>query len=499
MPGTSAVANGNSPSAAGRIRQVWGGPLWVSLITVLAGTLRVLYLTSQGIIPDESFSIFLGRMTSAEFVRIVWGSEFNMVLYYTLLRWWMHLGHGEFLIRMLGVVFATATVPVVYLLGKRLFDDRTAMLAALLLAVHPSHLMLAQRARSYPLLILLVSLASLCLVRALQKPTWTAWMAYAVLSAAAVYSHFFAVLVIAAHCLSLLYLVRRPLPGKMVLSSLALLAILLMPFAVFLLHHGDTSHVAWVVDLSLQQVLSVLYSLTLSKARCLTYVAAWCMAAWTAWRGSSPDWRWPYQFTFTWLMLPPAVIVGASLFQPLLVERYLSICIPAAVLLAATGIVQLSRWSRIVAIGLLVLILIYSATGIRFYYRHPEFAEDMRGASGYVLAHVQPGDVVIAGNVAGLTFDYYRDIDRATLPPFTRLESVPVSLPSPLPKNVWLLGGTRFNPNWKGGVPGAAEAEVQAFAVAHKGEYCPLPPHAEAGGVKVWQFSLCPSHPESAR
>ena len=150
-PHESAVADDKSLAVAGPIRRVWGARPWVLLITVLAGILRMLYLASQGMIPDEGFSIYLGRISSAEFVRIVWGSEFNMVLYYMLLRFWMHLGQSEFLIRMLGVVLATATVPVVYLLGKRLFDERVAMLAALMLAVHPAHLMLAQRARSYPL------------------------------------------------------------------------------------------------------------------------------------------------------------------------------------------------------------------------------------------------------------------------------------------------------------------------------------------------------------
>jgi mannosyltransferase len=496
MSNTSVVIDSNSPSSAGRGRSFRMAPLWVLLITVLAGVLRTLCLTSQGITLDESFSIFLGRTTYSNFVHLVWSSEFNMVLYYVLLRLWMNLGHSEFVIRMLGVLFATATVPVVYFLGKRLFDERTALLAALLLAMHPSHLMLAQRARSYPLVILLVSMASLCFVLALQKPTRAIWMAYAAFSAASIYSHFFAVLVIAAQMVSLLFILRRPPPWKLALPALAFLAVLLLPMAAFFLHHGDTSHVAWVPDLSLQQVLWVLYSLTLSKGRSLAYIVAWGLAAWAAFRASSPDSRWPYQFTFTWLLVPPAVIIAASLYQPLLVERYLAICIPASMLLAAAGIIQLSRWTRAAAIGLLALILLYSASGIRFYERHPEFAEGWRGASTYVLAHVQAGDVVIVGGLAGLSFDYYREIDKVGLPSFARLESVATSLPSPPPQNVWLIGDTRFNPNWKGAVPGAGQAEVQAFAVAHQRDYCPLPTHAEMDGVRAWQFRRCISSSE---
>lgn len=491
MASSSVLADCTPPTEAGRkslFGKVW---LWVLLITVLAGVLRTLLLTSQGLILDESFSVYLGRTPFANFVNMVWGSEFNMVLYYILLRLWMHFGHGEFIVRVLSVMFATATVPVIFLLGKRLFDERTGLIAALLFAVHPYHLMLAQRARSYPLLILLVSLASLCFVRGLQKPTRAIWMAYAVLSAAAVYSHFFAILVIAAQLFSLRFLWQRPLPWRMLFSSVTLLAVLLLPFAVFLLQNGDKSHVAWIPDLNLQHLLWVFYSITLSKARSLTYVALWCLAAWSAFRASSLDRRWPYQFTFSWLIVPLILTITASVVQPILVERFLSICIPAAVLLAAAGIIQLARWSRPVAFGFLLLVLLYSASAIRFYDRHPEFTEDWRGASAYVLQLVKPGDAVMVGGLAGMTFDYYRDISGANLPPFVRLDSVNAPLPDPPPQNVWLLGSTRFNPNWKGAAPGAAEAEVLGFADTHQRGYCPLPPHPLAGGATVWQFHRC--------
>jgi hypothetical protein len=161
------------------------------------------------------------------------------------------------------------------------------------------------------------------------------------------------------------------------------------------------------------------------------------------------------------------------------------------VLLAAAGIIQLWLWSRPLSIVILSLILVYSASAIRFYDRHPEFAEDLRGASAFVLAHVQPGDAVIIGGLSGLAFDYYHEMSDASLPFFVRLDSVHAPLPDPLPQNVWLLGSTRFNPNWKGAVPGAAEAEVQTFADAHKRDYCPFPPHREAGSLTVWQFRRC--------
>lgn len=464
--------------------------IFIVLITGLAGALRTLYLTSQGVTLDESFSLYLGRTSSIDFFHTIWESEFNMVLYYMLLRGWMHLGHGEWIIRFLGVLLSTATVPVIYSIGSQLFDRRTGIIAALLIAVHPYHLMLAQRARSYPLAILLVSLSSLLFIRLVERPSPVSAMGYALLSAAAVYSHFFSLFVVVAQLCSILVLPKSRVPWKLLAVSLTVLAGLLVPFGWFTLTHASTTHVAWVQDLSVQQTLRVLYALTLSKARSLIYLVLWCAAGY-AWLRQPYTTRWPYAFLFAWLVVPIALTAAASVRYPLMVERYLSVCLPASVLVASAGSIALLRFSRVWAIGLLGIVLLYSLATIRFYDRHPEFAEGWREASRSILSRVEPGDVVIAESLTGYTFDYYRDTFSKPLPAFWRLDSLEATLPKPLPANVWILASTRFNPNWRGAAPGAAETAVQKFAEAHKREYCPAPPYFQEGEAQVWQFRFC--------
>jgi hypothetical protein len=41
--------------------------IFIVLITGLVGALRTLYLTSQGVTLDESFSLYLGRTSSIDF------------------------------------------------------------------------------------------------------------------------------------------------------------------------------------------------------------------------------------------------------------------------------------------------------------------------------------------------------------------------------------------------------------------------------------------------
>ena len=269
-----------SASVTGKQPQTldWSAGLAVGLIAILAGALRLSQLTSRSLTLDEGFSVFLARSDAATFSRLIWHSEFNMMLYYGLLRVWLQAGSSEFAVRSLSVLCAVATVPVIYLLGARLFGRGTSLIACLLLAVHPFHLELSQQARSYTLLILLVSLSSYFFLQTVENASWAHCILYGAVSAAAVYSHFFAALVIVAQWLSLWMWQRQP-PWKTVARSLSVLIVLLIPAAWYLLH-AQRSHVTWIPGPSWRQALEVLYSLTLSKGRCLIYLALWAVAMW---------------------------------------------------------------------------------------------------------------------------------------------------------------------------------------------------------------------------
>ena len=457
--------------------------LFLAFLTFAAALLRISHLTAQGLNLDEGFSAYLGRTTLPDFAATVWNSEFNMVLYYATLRLWMQLGHSEFVIRLISVGFAAATVPAVYFLARRLFPDGwTPLIASLLLAVHPVHLMLSQDARSYSLVIMLVTLASLFFLRGLQSPSWANTAGYAFVSAAAVYSHFFALLVIFGHAVALVFYPGK-LPAKRIVLAAFLLALFLLPFAAFMLRHSNVGHVSWVRPLHRQQVLDLLYSLTLSKWRSLTYLTAWIVALVAA-ESSSRDDAWPYRFTATWLFVPVLLTFAGSIWRPLLVERFLSVCIPACVVLAAAGIAIIARRSRAAGLALLVLMVFYSASNIRHYFRHPEYGENWREATAYLLARAQPGDeVVLLPGLGPPTFDYYRERNPRKIVDLRLADSASAPLPYPPPPNVWFIGPVLLTPNWAD--------EAAAFAEAHRGEYCGEPPQPKSGSVRVWEFRLC--------
>lgn len=466
------------------------GTAWVVLLTVLAAVLRLLHLTGEGLTADEGFSVFLAQTSATNFRHIVWNGEFNMALYYVVLRGWLHLGRSEFAIRLLSVLLGAATIPVLYCLGVRLFQRSTALIACLLLAVHPADLVLSEHARSYPLVILLVAASSLLFLRLIEKPTSCDAITYAVVSAAAVYSHFFALLIITAQWLSLVFSPKRSLPWRKLLVSLLLLAVLLVPLGIFFLQKRPGGQVDWVTPLSRSQVESVLYSLTLTKERSLFYVALWAAAIWGGLRRRTKRSAWSYWFVTAWLFVPPAITIGVSLIKPLVMARFLAVCIPASVLLAGAGVSQMARWSRPLAAVWLLLILFHSARGIQYHIRNLKTAEDWRGASGYLVSHIEPGDLIVMEPYRRHTFDYYRETHQA-VPQFLSSDSLSAPLPNPLPKTIWYMASVRFNPYWKSDKPGAAQNEVRAFTEAHRQSYCTVTLDSAFSPVEIWQFTRC--------
>jgi mannosyltransferase len=448
------------------------------LVTALAAVLRLFYLTSKSFNLDEGLSLYLGRADFASFRHFVGSVEMNMVLYYALLRLWFHVGTGEYVVRLLSVIPAIATIPVVYAIAARLAGRRAGQVAALLLAVQPMHVEFSQEARSYAWAVLLVCLSSLYYLRALDRPSRVNFTIYAFTSALAVYAHVFAGLVLVAHWAALFFRDREKVPLRKLAASVLLLAVLIAPGVVAILNSGN--HLGWVLKPTRHDILDLLYSLSLSKLRCLVYVFLWGAAVWAAIKSRAE--RWTSGFAGLWLFLPVAITIAASYYKPLLVSRYLLVCVPASVILAAAGLVRLNR---IVAVILLSLAVLYSISGDRFYYRHPQLTEDWRGATKHVLSNISPGEIIVLlPAFSMLTFDYYRQA--AGVPDGTVLElETAAEIPTTNRGTVWFLASGIITPQ-------IGPAEVAAFLTRQKGSYS-VAELRDFSGVKLWRVEHCPA------
>ncbi len=228
--GATAVARTDRPS---RLLGVEAETWILVAITVIAAGLRFANISSQSYWLDESQAVHelhlgFGSMLGA------WSSyEWNPPLYFVVGWPWVKLfGTGELGLRSLSALLGVAVVPLIYLCGRELVSRRAGLVAAAFAAVNPFMIWYSQEAREYMLLIALCTASLLFFARAWNRGGGgrdLLW--WAVLSALALLTQYFAGFLIAAEGLMLIYRARSR-ASVLALGALGLVELALIPHVV---------------------------------------------------------------------------------------------------------------------------------------------------------------------------------------------------------------------------------------------------------------------------
>ena len=96
---------------------------------------------------------------------------------------------GEFPIRLPSLIFGLGGIVAIYFLAARLFDERTGIIAALLLGLNPYHLFYSQMARSYAMAATLSILSFIWILRLVETRKVSDAVLYVSFTCLAIYSH----------------------------------------------------------------------------------------------------------------------------------------------------------------------------------------------------------------------------------------------------------------------------------------------------------------------
>jgi mannosyltransferase len=216
----------------------------LALLIVLAAVVRFATLAQQSLWYDEA-------VTAAHVLHPSLGSTLSAVvhventppLYYMVAWGWTRvLGSGVFTLRALSAVAGVATVAVAWAIGRELGSRRAAIVLAAIVASNPLFVWYSQEARSYELFVLLASVAFLFFLRARAVPTQRNLGAWALCSALALLTHYFAAFLIAAEAALLL---RGRMRDRRVLGAVGAVAavgVALLP----LIHAQGGRGTSWI-------------------------------------------------------------------------------------------------------------------------------------------------------------------------------------------------------------------------------------------------------------
>jgi uncharacterized membrane protein len=390
-------------------------------ITMVAAFFSFLHIGEKSVWFDEAHSIFFARMPWGDFWTVLSSKEANQGLYYIILKFWLVFGDGEFAVRALSAVFAIASIPLLYALGRRLFGVRTGLTAALLLSVNAYFIEYAQEARGYSLVLFLVILSSFLFIRMIQDPDdKITFYGYIIVSILAVYAHFFAALVITAQAFSVPFLPPENIRSRRLLYAGMMIAAFITPIIYFILTK-DSGQISWIPKPSLNQLKSLFMDLSgnVGSKGYLTYVYLFPCAIAVAYAlvtlvksGRSID-SWRHVFAILWFGVPIFISFVFSFIKPILLNKYLIISMPGLILLAGMGITSFKNKLYYVVIVALISILSVT-TIIKDYY--PKQKENFRDSVSYISSNAQPGDgIIIYFHYNIVPFEYYMNRFRRTV------------------------------------------------------------------------------------
>jgi mannosyltransferase len=417
---------------------------WALVVVTLIGVAACFIgIGHKPLANDEGTSYFIAQLDFDRLWTSLSTSEANGSPFYLALHVWIGAGSSEAVLRILPALFAAGSVPVVYLLARKIAGRPTATLTAFLMAIDTVFISHAQEIRSYPLALLLISLSTLLFVNNIggQSTSLWRWLLYAFVSAVAVYAHFYSAFVLGAHGLSFLFSHSNRLVRRKALIAAGLLLVMVSPLAYFIASQ-DVGQVDWIPPLSW---FSLGYNLQDLSATLLPAAAIFlfALAVFGAvkllrdWEGRPASWE--AVLMVGWAAIPLAGSLFISMFKPIFQARYLLVSLPGILFLVACGILSF-RWAAVKVVVSLVAVAVLVHSSIDWYLKDahgPRFdieAETVAEAS-------LPGDGVIFYSPPLIRpFGYYAGYYD---------HEAPVEAPPEIyPGRLWIgFSRTRFNPD----------------------------------------------------
>jgi len=318
---------------------------------------------------DEAWAATLAIKPVWQIVTIV-SRDTSPPLYYLLLHFWMKIfGHGEVSIRLLSFLFFCATCFFVYLLGKHLWDKKTAMIAAILAFLNPFLFQYAFEGRMYSLLLLTTTSSMYFYLKG--KKT-----AYILSSIASLYTHHFSLFVIFVQFLWSL----RQLKNQSLFSALKpyfLIGLAYLPWLYPLYYQTSlVSSGFWLGKPTLKNIRELFSDFFLGQNDHRLRLALSLAVIFTFLFRSFKQWK-EEIFLFLWALLPILLTFFISQFKSsIFYNRYLLYCLPPLILILS---------SRRQNLSLTFILLMIFSLGIMdgYYFTHPT-KRPFRELSSYV-------------------------------------------------------------------------------------------------------------------
>jgi mannosyltransferase len=382
----------------------WVGPAAVVGIVLVGVVAR--FVQRSPLWLDEALSVNIAQLPVGDLLEAL-RHDGHPPVYYLLLHYWMAVvGESDFAVRALSGVLAVASLPLVWIAGRRLAGRTGAVWALIVAATSPYWVRYATETRMYALVMLLVLAGYLLLSDALRAPSWPRLAGITLVSGLLLLTHYWAFYLLAT--VGLLLVVRawrQPAErGTTVRVALAVAAggVLFLPWLGGFLYQASHTGTPWGEPFRptaiLQSTVSEMGGGSFTEGALygsvmLALVLVGLFAVRSSRRELTLDVRTAPTVRRELLVVGGTLAIGAiagyatnAAFQ----SRYAAVIVPLILLAVAVGLTRIPGPARLVAAAVYLGV---SAMGIGWvnYFQRVQ-SDDVAAA---VAERAQPGDVVV--------------------------------------------------------------------------------------------------------
>lgn len=208
------------------------------ILILLVGLILRLVNLNQSLWLDEAINaVFVRSLDLKSLIFNYSLSDFHPPLYHILMKGWVILfGSSEIALRMPSVILGVASIYVIYKIGKKLFDEKTALVAATLLATAPLHIYYSQEARMYMLASFFATVSVYFFISLIKEDKLKNWAGFIISTALLLYSDYLPYLMILVY-LFYLFLYKKSIKKPTMRSfvpAFLLIALIILPwFLIF--------------------------------------------------------------------------------------------------------------------------------------------------------------------------------------------------------------------------------------------------------------------------
>ena len=389
----------------------------VAGLTILAAVVRGIAIGHESVWIDEAVSLQLAAAPIHELVTGVKRDFGNPWGYWVVLGHWQRLfGPSIESARALSAAAGSLIVPATFLLARADGLSRTpALVAALATAVSPPLVFLGREARVYAIFAVVATLTAFA-VTAVRRGQRFGLLAFVVLGAALLYLHYYAFFVLAALAPAFVW-GRRPTVrelAKVCFGYLAIALAFLPALPLFLKQLGDgstRSEGTWLIHLGafpLYQVAghTLVWKRTDQSVFLLVLLVVALAVFLPALMGLLRSRTAPRSSAIL-AVGTLAIVALVSLVSPIVNSRYLSVIVPAVLVVLVAGIDALFRdRPRLAALAAAASVALVTASLYRLY-TEPHLP-DWRGVAGAVTTNGPTLPVFFYDDTGRAPFSYYR-------------------------------------------------------------------------------------------